>query len=196
LGVHRSASPEEIAKAYRELARKYHPDLNPDDPEAEKKFEEIQAAFEVLSDPEQRAAYNRLDISFKTTRLPPRSFSHVPWTPSPRRGARNHAADEMVSGPAVLLIFHAAIRILVGYMVLRMAQDEPSWRFVLWTIAPALLELAGAINMLALRSSSLAMVAAVIAIIPSDVCWLIGVPIGMSSLVVLNQPEVRDAFRW
>lgn len=58
LGVHRNASHEEIHRAYRDLARKYHPDLNPDDPQAEKKFEEVQAAFEVLSDPEKRAGHD------------------------------------------------------------------------------------------------------------------------------------------
>jgi hypothetical protein len=68
LAVHRSASAEEIGRAYRELARKYHPDLNPNDSEAERRFEEVQAAFEVLSDPDQRAAYNRTEQSFATTR--------------------------------------------------------------------------------------------------------------------------------
>jgi preprotein translocase subunit Sec63 len=66
--MHRDASAEEIHEAYRELARTCHPDLNPSDPEAEKRFEEVQAAFDVLSDPEQRAAYNRTEISFTTAR--------------------------------------------------------------------------------------------------------------------------------
>jgi hypothetical protein len=77
LGVHRNASAEEIAKAYRKLARKYHPDLNPDDPEAEKKFEEVQAAFEVLSDSEQRAAYNRKPQSFATLTRSPEDLANV-----------------------------------------------------------------------------------------------------------------------
>ena len=68
LGMRRDASAEEIHDAYRELARTNHPDLNPSDPEAEKRFEQIQAAFEVLSDPEQRAAYNRTEESFATAR--------------------------------------------------------------------------------------------------------------------------------
>lgn len=53
-----SASPEQIKKAYRKLARKYHPDLNPNDKEAEKKFQQINEANEVLSDPEKRRKYN------------------------------------------------------------------------------------------------------------------------------------------
>jgi molecular chaperone DnaJ len=58
LGVARKASDEEIKKAYRKLARKYHPDRNPDDPKAEEKFKEISAAHDVLSDPEKRKEYD------------------------------------------------------------------------------------------------------------------------------------------
>lgn len=59
LGVDRKATLNEIKKAYRKLARKYHPDLNPGDKEAEAKFREIQEAYEVLSDPKKRAEYDR-----------------------------------------------------------------------------------------------------------------------------------------
>ena len=57
LGVGRSASDAEIKKAYRRLARKHHPDLNPNDKAAEAKFKEISAAYEVLSDPKKKARY-------------------------------------------------------------------------------------------------------------------------------------------
>lgn len=59
LGVARSATAQEIKKSYRQLALKYHPDRNPDDPEAEKKFKEAAEAYEVLSDEEKRKIYDQ-----------------------------------------------------------------------------------------------------------------------------------------
>src|SRR5690554_7665221 len=59
LGVSRDSGDEEIKKAYRRLAREYHPDVNKKDPQAEAKFKEINEAYHVLSDPQKRAAYNQ-----------------------------------------------------------------------------------------------------------------------------------------
>lgn len=59
LGVDKTASQEDIKKAYRKLARKLHPDLNSDDPKAEEKFKELNEANEVLSDEETRRKYDQ-----------------------------------------------------------------------------------------------------------------------------------------
>jgi curved DNA-binding protein len=65
LGVPRTASAEDIRKAYRELARKYHPDLHPDDDAAKDKFKQVQNAFDVLNDPSKREMYDRYGSSFE-----------------------------------------------------------------------------------------------------------------------------------
>lgn len=59
LGVDRNATQEDIKKAFRHMARKYHPDVNPDNKDAEDRFKEINEAFEVLKDPEKRSAYDQ-----------------------------------------------------------------------------------------------------------------------------------------
>src|ERR1700736_2686227 len=65
LGVKRDASQADIQKAYRDLARKYHPDLNPNDKTAKEKFQKVQTAFEVLNDPSKREMYDRYGRSFE-----------------------------------------------------------------------------------------------------------------------------------
>lgn len=65
LGVPRGASADDIQKSYRKLARKYHPDLNPDDKAAQKKFKEVQQAYDVLSDEKKRKMYDQFGSGFE-----------------------------------------------------------------------------------------------------------------------------------
>src|SRR5438034_2508373 len=65
LGLSRSASQDEIQKAYRKLARKYHPDMNPDDKTAQKKFKDVQQAYDVLSDEKKRKMYDQFGPGFE-----------------------------------------------------------------------------------------------------------------------------------
>ena len=62
LGVSKTATAEEIKKAYRKLAKKLHPDMNPGDKKAEERFKEVSTAFEVLGDPKKRSAIDRMTI--------------------------------------------------------------------------------------------------------------------------------------
>ena len=60
LGVDRKASPDDVRKAYRKLARKHHPDLNPGDKTAEEKFKQIQEAYDILNDPKKKQMYDQV----------------------------------------------------------------------------------------------------------------------------------------
>jgi len=71
LGVPRTASPEEVKKAYRRLAHRFHPDKNPGNKQAEEKFKEITAAHEVLSDPKRRALYDEFGADSLRTGFDP-----------------------------------------------------------------------------------------------------------------------------
>ena len=91
LGVSKSADEQELKKAYRKLAMKFHPDRNPDNAEAENKFKEAKEAYEVLNDEQKRAAYDR--------------FGHAGVDPGAHRGqlaACLHDRDERPI--AVLLV--------------------------------------------------------------------------------------------
>src|SRR5215208_360848 len=74
LGVNKDASADEIRKAYRKLAKQFHPDLNPGKPEAEARFKSISTAYDLLSDPEKRARYERGEIDESGAERPRYSY--------------------------------------------------------------------------------------------------------------------------
>jgi DnaJ-class molecular chaperone len=74
LGVNRTASQDEIQKAYRKLAKKHHPDLNPGNKKAEEKFKDIGTAYDILGDPEKRARFDRGEIDATGAERPQRHY--------------------------------------------------------------------------------------------------------------------------
>ncbi len=86
LGIARTAQADEIKKAFRGLARQYHPDTHPNDKEAERKFKEINEAYEVLSDPDKRRQYDRYGANWQRFQTTP--FSNSNTTGQRRAGQR------------------------------------------------------------------------------------------------------------
>jgi curved DNA-binding protein len=92
LGVNKNATEKEIKAAFRKLARKYHPDVNPNDPQAESRFKEINEANEVLTDPKKRAKYDQLGADWQRWQQAggrPGDFNWSQWTTGPG-GQRVH----------------------------------------------------------------------------------------------------------
>ena len=88
LGVDKTATQEDIKKAYRKLARKHHPDLNPNDKEAQRKFQQLNEANEVLSDPEKRKKYDQYG----------KDWQHAEQFEQARQSQQQHSRNETFSG--------------------------------------------------------------------------------------------------
>ena len=209
LGVGRIASQAEILKAYREAARACHPDLHPNDPQALGKFYRVQSAFEVLSDPEKRWAYNRSQVPFDTTRTA--SFDRPDWRDARDvyRSLTRYATTE-VAEPAMGLVVATGLAIGLQYLAFfdtLLKADTPAAE------APVILSgtlgllvnfvgcilgvvvLLGAIQMRKLENYRFAVATAILATVSCLSPWFLpAVPFGIWALAVLCSQRVRDAF--
>ncbi|MBC7535719.1 MAG: J domain-containing protein [Ferruginibacter sp.] len=98
LGIEKNADAEQIKKAYRKLARKYHPDVNPNDKEANKKFQQINEANEVLSDPEKRKQYDRYGKDWQHGEAQQQSYNSQRQSHYPGGASQGFRGDSDDSG--------------------------------------------------------------------------------------------------
>src|SRR4030042_6336184 len=98
LGVDRTAADKEIKRAYRKLARKFQPDVNPDNKEAEEKFKGINEAHEVLSDPDKRTKYDQLGADWQQWQRMGRDPGNFDWSQWFAGGAPGGGAPGGVRG--------------------------------------------------------------------------------------------------
>jgi DnaJ-class molecular chaperone len=93
LGVSRSASPEDVRKAFRKLAKKYHPDANPGDAAAEERFKQVSAAFDIVGDPEKRRRFDGGEIDGDGRESAFAGFENSPFSGAQGRGAGFEGLD-------------------------------------------------------------------------------------------------------
>jgi hypothetical protein len=209
LGVRRSASQDEILRAYRQAARRCHPDLHPEDDQATAKFYRVQAAFEVLGNPEKRRAYHRSQALWDAAR--PASFKSSDWRDSRDSFASlSRYATTEVAEPAMGLAVAAALAVglqyvaffdgllLAGGPTAKAPPILPGSLGLLVNLAGCVLGvvvLLGAIQMRKLESYRFTVAASILATLCCFSPWfLLVMPFGIWALVVLCKEQVRDAF--
>lgn len=106
LGLSSAASQDDIQKAHRKLVRQEHPDANPEDPHAEKRFKQIQQAYEVLSDPEKRREYDKQFRVFSTED-----------SGGPKAGASGRNGEGAISTPSERVDRNRSSFFWVGYLL-------------------------------------------------------------------------------
>lgn len=209
LGVRRTSSQAEILKAYREAARRCHPDLHANDPQATRKFYRVQAAFEVLGNLEKRRAYNRSRVPTDTTATA--GFKSSAWQ-DPRAAYRalTRQATAAVAEPALGLAVCTALAVPLHYLAfldgLLPTASQSGQMPALFSGTLGLLVnlggcvfgivvLLGAIQMRKLENYGFVVTASILATVCCLSPWfLLGMPFGIWALVVLCTPDVRDAF--
>jgi len=128
LGVERKASADEIRSAYRKLAMKYHPDKNPGDKKAEEKFKEINEAYQVLSDEQKRAHYDRLGSAysnFRTTGGRPGDFQWEDWFQQQQGTGQRGNVDDIFGGAGGMGGFSDFFRTIFGEAMRSQGRGNP-----------------------------------------------------------------------
>jgi hypothetical protein len=197
LGLEQDASTDNVFEAYRSLARECHPDMNPDDSSATKRFKEIQHAFEVLSDPVKRAEYDATIGPAVRWQYDPKVEKLVINPLPKRRWRKDIILTARIWSPAISLLVLGLFSTPILYLLwLDNYMNIFDNYFIYVTITMNIFVILGAISMLTFRGYFLALVGSVIAMFLFWMPCCLSLPIGVWAFVVLSNPDIKKAFRW